>query len=264
MLKDSEIRAAIKAKIEEGLALFYSGENPPVDVNVYGYWVLAHRDGESAALLRVRTGRDKGKVHTWMIGSNSSRITRSDMHGKDPVAFAMTGGLKKSGVNRRDVVKSYKIWAYLEYNDDGDELNNSENQLTEEVEYVVNYLAKRKQIEVGSEAFGKAFENWLINEVRSYNTYNKRGWDLSYWRLSSGGEVDLILNDGELAIEFKCAQRLTNHHLKGLRELKADHPKLKDRYLVNLDTVTSKTEDGITIYPADVFLDKLWGGALLF
>ncbi len=142
MLKDSEIRAALKAKIQDGLAEFYTGQSPAVDVNVYGYWVLAHRDGESAALLRVRTGRDAGKVHTWMIGSDSSRITRSDMHGKDPVAFAMTGGLKKSGVNRRDVLKSFKIWAYLEYNDDGDEVDNSENALTEEVEYIVNYLAK--------------------------------------------------------------------------------------------------------------------------
>ena len=50
--------------------------------------------------------------------------------------------LKKSGVNRRDVLKSFKIWAYLEYNDEGDEVDNSENALTEEVEYIVNYLAR--------------------------------------------------------------------------------------------------------------------------
>ncbi|HNC59279.1 MAG TPA: hypothetical protein PLP33_27880 [Leptospiraceae bacterium] len=157
MLKDYEIRQAIKNKIQEGLALLYVTENPPVNVNVYGRWVLAHRDGESAALLRVTSGRDTGKVHTWMIGSDSSAVSRSDMHGKDPISFSMTGrgGLKESGVNRRDILKSYKIWAYLEYSDgtgDG-ELDNSENALTEEIEFISNYLAKNPTLGINDSSF---------------------------------------------------------------------------------------------------------------
>lgn len=157
MLKDQEIRQAIKAKIDEAISLLYAGENPAVNVNVYSRWVLAHRDGESAALLRVTSGRDSGKVHTWMIGSDSSTTSRADMHGKDPISFSMTGkgGLKDSGVNRRDILKSYKIWAYLEYSDGtgNGESDNSENALVEEVEYVANHLAKNPTLGITDSSF---------------------------------------------------------------------------------------------------------------
>ena len=149
MIKDYEIRNALKARIKEALDLYYDNANPSVnpkvDVNVYSNWVLAHRNGNSAALLRVATGRDSGKVHTWMIGSYGFDRTRPERHGKDLVAYATTGMLKKNGSNRRDTVKSFKVWAYVEYEEGtagNEDIDNSENALTNEVDFVARYLSK--------------------------------------------------------------------------------------------------------------------------
>jgi len=149
LIKDFEIRNAIKARIVEALDLFYDNANPlvnpKINVNVYQNWVLAHRSGESAALLRASSGRDLGKVHTWMIGSGGNSRYRPERHGKDLLAYANTGLLKKSGSNRRDVIKSFRIWAYLEYDEGSagnEDIDNSENLLTEEVDYVSKYLSK--------------------------------------------------------------------------------------------------------------------------
>ncbi len=127
---------------------------------------------------------------------------------------------------------------------------------------VVNQLAKRKCLEPKGAVFGKAFENWLTNEIRTYNTYREKRWDLSFWRLSSGGEVDLIVNDMEFAVEFKSSGRISNTHLKSLRMLRQDFPKLKRRIVVGLESLARKTEDGIEILPAEEFLSLLWDDAL--
>lgn len=123
---------------------------------------------------------------------------------------------------------------------------------------LVNYLARRKGLEPGSELFGKAFENWLVNEFRAYNLYRQKRWELSYWRLSSGGEVDMVVNDCEYAFEFKGTSRISASHLKGLRELRNDNPGLKKLVLVKLDGPQERTEDGIDIMPVCAFLDLLW------
>lgn len=149
MVKDYQIKKALGDLIKAGLDLHYDNANvlvnPKVDVNVYRRWMLYGKRGESAAILRVATGRDAGRVHTWMIGTDDISRQRSDMHGKDPLAFANTGSLKKTGPNRRDTIKSYKVWAFLEYSDgtDGtDDADSSENMLIDEIDYIAGYLSK--------------------------------------------------------------------------------------------------------------------------
>lgn len=125
---------------------------------------------------------------------------------------------------------------------------------------VVNFLAKRKNLTIGSELFGKAFENWIFHELNAYNSYKNRFADLSYWRLSTGIEVDFIVNSMELAIEAKASQRINSDHLKNLRELRKDHPELKTQILVGLESNARKTEDGIWIFPVHEFTHRLWAG----
>jgi predicted AAA+ superfamily ATPase len=88
-------------------------------------------------------------------------------------------------------------------------------------------------------------------------------YSLSYWRLAGGGEVDFIVNDMEMAIEAKAVSQVTSDHLKGLRSLHEDHPKVKARILVCLEAKERRTEDGIRILPARAFCDWLWGGMSL-
>jgi predicted AAA+ superfamily ATPase len=125
---------------------------------------------------------------------------------------------------------------------------------------VVNFLARRRGLEPGSELFGKAFENWIFHELRAYNSYRERFAEFAFWRLSSGAEVDFIVNDLECAIECKASRSVRPAHLKGLRELSKDHSATGRRVVVSLEPVSRRTDDGIEVYALRDFLDHLWGG----
>lgn len=127
---------------------------------------------------------------------------------------------------------------------------------------VVNFLAKRGDMEPGSELFGKAFENWCFHELNAYNIYSDSFAQFSYWRLAGGTEVDFIVNDMVVAIEVKASCKINAKHLKGLRSLSVDHPEVKKRLLVCREEKARTTEDGILIIPAEQFVEKLWQGEL--
>ena len=126
---------------------------------------------------------------------------------------------------------------------------------------VVNFLAKRGSIQVGSELAGKAFENWVFHELCCYNSYRSRYADFFYWRLSSGIEVDFVVNHIDCAIEAKASSRVRADHANGLRELAIDHPETKRRLLVSLDPHDRTSEDGIELLHYSTFVAQLWRGA---
>ncbi len=127
---------------------------------------------------------------------------------------------------------------------------------------IVNFLAKRGEIQPGSELFGKAFENWVFHELCCYNSYFDKFADFYYWRLSTGVEVDFIVNHIDCAIESKASRKIKSHHLKGLRELKKDHPETGKMVIVSMDEHDRETEDGILILNYATFVDQLWKGLL--
>lgn len=127
---------------------------------------------------------------------------------------------------------------------------------------VVNFLARRGVLEPGSELFGKAFENWVFHELCCYNSYHERFAEFSFWRLSSGVEVDFVVNDLECAIECKAGSNIQFGHLKGLKEIAEEHPEVGRRILVSNDPVSRKTQNGIEILSVSDFLRLLWGGDL--
>ncbi len=86
---------------------------------------------------------------------------------------------------------------------------------------------------------------------------------LAYWRLASGVELDFIVGDMRIAIEAKAVRRVGLRHLKGLRTLVQDHPKVQRRLVVALEPEALKTDDRIEIPPVRRFLDDLRGGSLL-
>ncbi len=127
---------------------------------------------------------------------------------------------------------------------------------------VAGFLARWGAIEAGSELFGKAFESWVFHELCAYNACRRRFAELFYWRLSTGVEVDFIVNHLDAAVEAKATPRVHRDHLKGLRELERDHPGVGRRLVVSLDPVPRRTEDGIDILPAARFVEELWAGAV--
>ena len=125
---------------------------------------------------------------------------------------------------------------------------------------VVNYLLRRQRVLPGSETFGKAFENWIFHELSSYGRSLAHAFDLSYWRLSTGVEVDFILGNGEVAIEVKGKEKVRAHDTRHLLQFRKDHPEVRELLLVSCESETRVTDEGVTILPWRVFLDRLWAG----
>lgn len=125
---------------------------------------------------------------------------------------------------------------------------------------VANFLARR-QPRLGSAEFGKAFEHYLLMELKAYQAYRAPELPLAFWRSSSGQEVDFILGDKEVAIEIKGSNRVHEGNLRALRALREDGP-VKRLLVVCLEKETRRLAGGIEILPWRAFLDELWAGKL--
>jgi len=106
----------------------------------------------------------------------------------------------------------------------------------------------------GTPEFGEALETYLMHELVSYSDYIS-GEPLSYWRSTSGFEVDFILGD-HTAVEVKAKENLSTHDLKSLRAL-AEEKKLKRYLYVSLEPRKRNLEN-LTILPLKEFLEALW------
>jgi len=125
---------------------------------------------------------------------------------------------------------------------------------------ISGYLIKRGKVEPGSEAFGKAFEHFIYQEIQAHRSYTGLNYELHYWRTTSGMEVDFILGDHETAVEVKSTSQVGSRHMKGLRQF-AEEYKVKHLILVSNDPFPRKIS-GVELLPWNMFLEKLWGGEL--
>ena len=108
----------------------------------------------------------------------------------------------------------------------------------------------------GTPEFGEALETYVMHELRSYRDYVS-GEPISFWRSTSGFEVDFILGD-HTAIEVKAGANLSPQDLKPLVAL-AEEKKLKRYLCVSLEP-RPRHLLGVTVLPYRTFLDALWDG----
>jgi len=126
---------------------------------------------------------------------------------------------------------------------------------------VTNSLANRGEIMEGSELFGKAFEHFIVLEVRAFLSYTRKQDTMYYWRSTSQFEVDLILGN-HWAVEIKSTTSIRDKHLKGIRALK-EEGNIQNFAIVSCDRYERKTKDNITVFPWMIFLKKLWNGEII-
>ena len=122
---------------------------------------------------------------------------------------------------------------------------------------VVRTLTRTGEIHPNSKAFGEAFEHLIYLELRAYLDYTFSAAHLTYWRTESKLEVDFVIDD-RVAIEAKGTSNVTPAHLKGLRALGQDLPKLRKILVCN--EPRRREVEGILIVPIDEFLKGLWSG----
>jgi predicted AAA+ superfamily ATPase len=125
---------------------------------------------------------------------------------------------------------------------------------------VANFLARR-QPRIGSADFGKAFEHWLLMELKAYQAYRQPELDIRFWRTASGFEVDFVLGEMDVAIEVKGGARVHDGDLTGLRAL-MEEQRVRRAVVVALERQPRRVSPGIEVLPWAAFLEQLWGGAL--
>lgn len=125
---------------------------------------------------------------------------------------------------------------------------------------VVACLTGRGHVQPGSELFGRAFEHFIYMEVSAYASYSGVFFPISFWRTTSGHEVDLIF--GDVALEVKSTSRIQDRHLKGIRAFKEEF-KMAQYIVVSREAAPRQTTDGILILPWRDFLDRLWSCAII-
>lgn len=108
----------------------------------------------------------------------------------------------------------------------------------------------------GTPEFGQAFETYLMHELISHRDY-ATGESLSYWRSTSGFEVDFVIGD-HTAVEAKAKATVSRQDLKPLEAL-AEEKKLKRYICVSLEP-RERMVDKISVLPLNTFLEALWAG----
>lgn len=126
---------------------------------------------------------------------------------------------------------------------------------------IVNYLCNRRKMEPGSTDFGHGFEHLIVQELMAYLSYTHSRKSLSYWRTTSGYEVDIIYGDAEVAIEVKSSAEVQSRHLKGLKAFSEEHPAART-IIVSLDTAYREMNQ-VEVWPVTQFLNALWKGDIL-
>jgi len=126
---------------------------------------------------------------------------------------------------------------------------------------IANYLRNRRNIQIGSVDFGHAFEHFIIQELIAFLGYNEKEEKLSYWRTSSGYEVDAIIGNGRVAIEVKSTEEIQSRHTKGLKAFQEEFPDCR-LIAVSFDT-RPRLVNGVEVYPAMDFLKKLWNHEII-
>lgn len=126
---------------------------------------------------------------------------------------------------------------------------------------IPNFLLNRSSLLLGSTEFGHAFEHFFIQELIAYLGYNNSAESLSYWRTYTGLEVDAVIGDARVAIEFKSVTEVRTSHLKNLQRFAEDFPDAR-LIIVTLDKFSRKLGNVEGYYAYD-FLRLLWEGKII-
>jgi len=115
-----------------------------------------------------------------------------------------------------------------------------------------------REFRPGTPEFGEALETIIFHELLSHRDYVS-GQPLSYWRSTSGFEVDFLIAD-HTAIEVKATSTVDRSDVKSLHALAEEKP-WKRLLCVCMEPRRRQLGD-VTVLPWSDFLAALWAGEL--
>ncbi|MBF0366857.1 MAG: ATP-binding protein [Oligoflexia bacterium] len=124
---------------------------------------------------------------------------------------------------------------------------------------ITNAIAQRLNDPLDAATRGKLFEQWFINEIRTWIFYTKKELSLYYWRTERGEyEVDLIISKHQkpvLAIELKAKKKVSRKEVQSLLEFKKEF--VKTRAICVCECSVPYSIEEIDILPYNNFLENL-------
>lgn len=122
-------------------------------------------------------------------------------------------------------------------------------------------LGGRSIMDAKGEAFGRAFEHWILMELWAHRRYTEKDYEIRFWRTKAGLEVDFILGDGQVAVETKGASRIHTTDLRPLLAFCEDHSPKKA--IVVCNEPEPRLVGQIEILPWREFLQRLWSDDII-
>jgi predicted AAA+ superfamily ATPase len=126
---------------------------------------------------------------------------------------------------------------------------------------VAGAITRRHIPEERGQEFGRAFEHFVLMEIFAHRAYRDLDYEVNFWRVKSGLEVDFVLGRGEVAIEVKGAGRLDPADLRPLKAFIGEYRPKKAFVVCN--ERTPRVHEDIHIMPWRHFLSLLWSGDLI-
>jgi predicted AAA+ superfamily ATPase len=126
---------------------------------------------------------------------------------------------------------------------------------------LVSALLNYRSLTPGTNAFGRAFEHFILHECWAYRHYSRLDFPVSFWRTASGAEVDLILGDADVALEIKSSQNVTGR-TKGLH-LFCQEQACRKSFIISRDNLPRKLDSHTSVLPWRMFCDMLWDGEII-
>lgn len=126
---------------------------------------------------------------------------------------------------------------------------------------VAGILTGRRIPETRGAEFGKAFEHFILMEIRAFNSYRELDFRTTFWRTKGGLEVDFVLGDGEVAVEVKGTGRVDGRELRSMQAFVEEYAPA--RALVVCNERARRVHRGIEIIPWKEFLGELWAGDVI-
>lgn len=126
---------------------------------------------------------------------------------------------------------------------------------------VAGAITRRQMAHEKGEAFGKAFEHFILMEILAHRSYQDLGYDVNFWRLKSGLEVDFVLGRGQVAIEVKGSSRIDKADLRPMKAFLQEYK--PRRAFIVCSELHPRVHEGIDILPWRHFLKTLWNGEVI-
>lgn len=127
---------------------------------------------------------------------------------------------------------------------------------------LVSALLNRYSLSPGTMEFGRAFEQFILQECWAYRQYSRKDFPISFWRTASGSEVDIILGEADAAIEVKAGEHAATRQPKGLHLFNQEHMARKS-FIVSRNKHPEKITEQITLLPWQEFCRRLWDGDIV-